>query len=269
MKSLITPLAIALCLQASNCLATEQSRSLNIQETSPKTATESSEPKSELSETDKRIIRLRIEMIMFKDQQFRDYLAYGTTDDEKISQFDKLSESEQMKWLFAKDKEKLPEETRKLLHQLQRKNDKENLAEFISIVKEFGYPSDKRIGLEQGRVFALLLHPPVDRDEVEAHTREMCKLLLPEVKAGRMEAKTYAVFVDNQRGKILRLPQLYGTNKQFNRATGKILPPIIEDLEASNRARREIGMPELKEGEYRLLKDIPDSQKRKRVRRIQ
>ena len=203
---------------------------------------------------------------MLKDQQFRGYLSHGTTDDEKIAQFDKLSETEQMKAVFAKDKDKLPEETRKLLFQFQRKNDKENLAEFISIVKEFGYPSAKRIGAKKSRVQILLLHPPVEFDEIESHTEKMCKLLLPEVKAGRMEPKTYAAFVDNQRGKILRLPQLYGTNKQFNRAAGKILPPIIEDLEASNRARREIGMPELKEGEYRLLKDIPDSQKRKRVR---
>ncbi len=51
---------------------------------------------------------------------------------------------------------------------------------------------------------------------------------------------------------ILRRPQLYGTNQVFNRETGVIEPPIVQSLESANQARREIGMPELQDGEYRL-----------------
>jgi len=37
-----------------------------------------------------------------------------------------------------------------------------------------------------------------------------------------------------------------------NFVQGKMLPPIIKDLKEANDARRAIGLPMLKEGEYRL-----------------
>ena len=263
MKSAITLLALTLCLQVPSDLAAQQSDSSKAGKYSLSDSRESTdanpESNSELSEANQRIIQLRIEAMMEKDQQFRTYLSLNTTDEKKVAEYEKLSETEQMKTMFQKKKDKLPEEVEKVLWELQRRNDRQNLNELASIIKEFGYPGPHRISMERDRVFALLLHPPVSRDEVEDHTKEWCKLLLREVKAGRMEAESYAKYVDNMRGKILRRPQLYGTNKQFDRATGKIRPGLIEDLEATNRARREIGMPELKEGEYRLWKNDPRS----------
>ena len=249
MKFLTALLVLTLCLQTSSMMAQRTTEAI------PKS-------KNELSETDQQIIRLRLDAMLEKDQQFRTYLSLNTTDEKKVAEYEKLSETEQMKTMFQskKKKDKLPEEVEKVLWEFQRRNDRQNLAELSAIIKEFGYPGPHRIGMERDRVLALLLHPPVGRDEVEDHTKEMCKLLLPEVKAGRMEAESYAKYVDNMRGKILRLPQLYGTNKQFDRATGKIRPGLIEDLEATNQARREIGMPELKEGEYRLWENDPRSQ---------
>jgi len=66
-----------------------------------------------------------------------------------------------------------------------------------------------------------------------------------------MPAKTYASFIDNMLGKILRKPQLYGTNGQFDPETNTVMPPMISDVEESNSARKLIGLPPLKEGEYR------------------
>lgn len=205
----------------------------------------------ELSEIDKRLLNDRIARILEKDQQFRSYLSYHTTDDEKIAELNKLDAKGMME-AMTQNKGALSAETTELLKKLQLKNDKENLKEFLAIIEEYGYPSAERLGVKADKLFVLLLHPPVEKGQVESHTKMLCEKLLPEVKAGRMKPKLYAMFVDNMRGKILRLPQIYGTNQQYDRATGKILPPKIEDLDKANRARQEIGMPELKDGEYRL-----------------
>jgi len=243
MKSFLSMLTIVACSLVSTAVLAQELTSKS---------TDSVDKKSfELSEFDKRLLKDRISRIHEKDQQFRSYLSFHTTDEQKITELEKLDVAGQLA-AMTQNKNALPDEVNTLLQNLQRKNDKENMGEFLSIVKEYGYPSKERLGVESDLLFVLLLHPPVELEEVEAHTKSLCELLLPEVKAGRMKARLYASFVDNMSGKILRLPQVYGTNQQFDRASGKILPPQIENLEKANKARREIGMPELKDGEYRL-----------------
>jgi hypothetical protein len=205
----------------------------------------------ELSETDKRILTTRIDQIMVKDQQFRSYLSFGTIDEAKIAKIQKLDAKGQLAAMAA-SKDELSDEVKKVMVELQRRNDRDNLIEFREIVKQYGYPSAERMGVKSDRLFAVLLHPHVDLADVEAHAKEMEEFLKPEVIAGRMKAKLYAAFVDNMLGKILRKPQLYGTNQQYDPVAKKVLPPVIEDLQRANDARREIGMPELKDGEYRL-----------------
>ena len=212
------------------------------------------EPKEipfELSDTDKQIIKMRIKLVLEKDQQFRSYMSFGTTDESKIARLKKLGMKEQMQAMA--EKSQLSPEVLALLRQLQKKNDTQNHQEFCRIVRQYGYPSSKRLGTKSDRLFVLLLHPPVELENIETHIQEMSKLLLPEVKSGRMPAKLFATFIDNMHGKILRKPQVYGTNQQFDRATGKVLPPQIEDLKKTNAARVAIGLPELKAGEYRLI----------------
>jgi hypothetical protein len=204
-----------------------------------------------ISETDKQILLARIDRIMEKDQQFRTYLAFGTIEENKIAEFQKRDAKGQLA-AMSQGKESLSKEITDLLGELQRRNDRENHVAFKEIVDEFGYPSPERLGVKSHGLFAILLHPPVALAEIESHTREMQELLLPEAMAGRMKPQLYASFVDNMRAKILRLPQLYGTNHQFDSVSGKVRPPIIEDLQNANAARREIGMPELKDGDYRI-----------------
>ncbi len=204
-----------------------------------------------ISETDKKILIARIDRIMEKDQQFRSYLSFGTIDETKISEINQLDSKGQLE-AMSKSKGALSEEAKGLLGELQRRNDRDNHAEFREIVAQYGYPSPERLGLKSHGLFAILLHPPVELAEIESHSLEMQTLLRPEAMSGRLKPKLYALFVDNMRAKILRLPQLYGTNQQFDPSSGKVLPPMIEDIQKANAARREIGMPELKDGEYRL-----------------
>ena len=87
MKSAITLLALTLCLQVPSDLAAQQSDSSKAGKYSLSDSRESTdanpESNSELSETDQRILRLRLEAMFDKDQQFRGYISYNTTDDEK------------------------------------------------------------------------------------------------------------------------------------------------------------------------------------------
>lgn len=204
-----------------------------------------------LTEHQRDLLRLRIERIMARDRQFRSMLSYGTTDLEEIERLAALPLEEVMA-AMSDDTRKLSPEIRQLLVRLQRHNDRENLAELEAIVREYGYPSEERLGMENVGLITVLLHPPVPTEEVESHLHRMSALLLPEVQAGRMAARQYAMFVDNMLAKILRRPQRYGTNQEFDPATRQILPPEIADLEQANAARRAIGMPELQDGEYRL-----------------
>ena len=206
---------------------------------------------NELSEPDRTLLQLRVQHILEKDQQFRSYLSYGTTSEEKIAEIKKLGLKEQLK-AMAESKSELSEETKSLLQQLQKKNDLENYEAFYEIVKKYGYPSPERIGVKSDQLFVLLLHPPVDLDAIDKHVEFMSELLLPEVSAGRLKPQLYATFIDNMRGKIQRRPQLYGTNQQYDRASGKVLPPLIADIEKTNSARLKLGLPELKQGEFRL-----------------
>jgi hypothetical protein len=245
----------AIAIFLATCHAILTLSSANGQETTPDALRHQPSVPGELTEHEQELLALRIDLILQKDQQFRSYLSFGTMNEEEIKRVNRLDAQGQLQ-AMADKKSELSSEIKALLNQLQKKNDIENYAEFYDIVRTYGYPSPERLGRSEDRLFVLLLHPPVEQRQINAHTRELCKLLLPEVKAGRMEPKSYALFVDNMRGKIQRRPQLYGTNQQFDQATGTILPPQIEDVQKSNRARREIGLPELKEGEYRLASGV-------------
>lgn len=206
----------------------------------------------ELQEGELKWLRLRVAHMMERDQAFRTYLVYETFDDEEVERLSKL-ELPALMVAMKEHRGKFSVEVKQVLNQLQAKHDRRNHEELVEIIKEYGYPSRQWLGEGAEDVFPLLLHPPVELAKIEAYLAEMTALLKPEVLAGRMEAKQYAVFVDNILGKILRRPQLYGTNEVFNSKTQTIDPPEIAHLEETNRARRELGLAELKEGEYRVV----------------
>ena len=104
--------------------------------------------------------------------------------------------------------------------------------------------------MEEDVLFAILLHPPLEIAP-EKFLDEMKEILLPEVMKKRMEAESYALFVDNIKVKILKEPQLYGTNKPFDPTTMSMGLPEIESIEKTNKARKTIGLAPLKDGEYR------------------
>ncbi len=212
--------------------------------------------KKETTENELAYIQGVFENISISDQKYRSYLTYETMDDKIIAKIDSLLNHVGIKegMNYAKSLDlSLSKGTKDSLIQLQNQIDLQNHMILRGIWETYGF-IPKNIIKEKSYVQTLLLlHPPGEWD-VRDFQKNYSGFLLEEVKLGRMPAKSYASFYDNMLCKILDEPQLYGTNQQFDSKSGKILPPIITSLSTANEAREAIGMPVLKEGEYRIAK---------------
>ena len=188
------------------------------------------------------------------DQRYRSYLTYNTLDDRVIERIDSVMNSEGIEAGLAYSKSlnlSMTIQEHDSVQSLQHQLDFQNQLMIRGIWEIYGF-IPKEIVEEKNYVqLLLMLHPCKDWDIPSFH-RSYAALLREEVRAGRMPAETYATFFDNILCKIMRKPQLYGTNQQFDRNLGKVLPPEISDLSKTNAARAELGLPVLKEGEYRL-----------------
>lgn len=207
----------------------------------------------QLNDSDKKYLETELKKMLGKDQKYRSIISLGTLNDSLLAIDEKLrgEEAIQEYITFTKSIEKtLTDKQTDSLWNLQHQADYDNYLKLKAIIKKYGYPSKSRIS-DDVDVFPILLHPPVEI-EPEQYLNEMTALLKPEVIAKRMSGKFYAMFYDNIKEKVLNEPQLYGTNRAFNPETMTFGAPIIVDLEKTNKARKQIGLPELKEGEYKL-----------------
>ncbi|MCB0641347.1 MAG: hypothetical protein KDC44_06890 [Phaeodactylibacter sp.] len=216
-------------------------------------ACQPSGPKVNLTDEDKTHLLNEIDRILEADQQYRGAISLGTLNDSILAEDAEKSKTLTIEEYMAYRRTlqlELPKSVEDSLWLLQHQLDSENHQAFVKIIQGYGYPSPERLGVEDDRLFVVLLHPPADQD-IPQYLANMQALLLPEVKSGRMPGRMYATFYDNIKAKILNEPQLYGTNKSFDQATMSMGPPDIEDIEVTNAARAEIGLPPLQEGEYK------------------
>ena len=197
----------------------------------------------------------KIESIGEKDQRHRSVISLGTFDQDIIAKDRAMRDtaSIQVYLKFAKEVVRILTTTQEdSLWKLQHKLDFENYEAFKTIVKEYGYPSPERLGVKSDQLYVILLHPPVQLD-VREYQEEVMTLLRPEVLVNRFDPILLASFYDNMLCKILKEPQLYGTNKVFNPATMSMGNPKIQDIVLTNKARIELGLLPLAVGEYDLI----------------
>ncbi len=212
--------------------------------------------KNDLSKKDRKFLIAEIETLLETDQQYRRCVSLGTLDEEIIKEDIEKSKTLSIEEYIAFKKtikDELSQEQKDSLWALQHELDYENYLKIKSLLAKYGYPSRERLGVKESRFFVLLLHPAPRLDPRE-YRDEMSAIFATEVEAGRMDPQQYASFYDNITYKILKEPMLYGTGKVFDRESGQLKPPFIGDLETSNNAREKIGLPVLKEGEYRIMK---------------
>ncbi|OZC04487.1 DUF6624 domain-containing protein [Rubricoccus marinus] len=194
--------------------------------------------------------RLQIELTHLKaeDQRVRYMYEYGTfspcvADSFRLALKDlpieeNIARSQALQ--AEADARTSPEEKAALL-QIMNSTDAAILARLREIIAAHGWPSDERTGADASPV-VFLLHSPHAMDEMRDE-------LLAEVAAGRLPAREFAMAVDKSR-KVRGERQLYGTGNEFDAETRTILPPRIDSIEATNAARREIGLEPL--AEYRI-----------------
>ncbi len=196
----------------------------------------------------------RLEVIAETDQLYRKMISIGTMDTAILAKDAYLRKKRDVRAYIAFTKtikKTLTPNQIDSLTALQDEIDYQNYQSIKSIIKEYGYPSRERLGLEKELIYLVLLHPPAKikpRDYLE----EMVTLLTPEVKAQRMDALDLASFYDNIKIKVMGETQLYGTNRSFNTRTMTEGLPAIQDITVTNKARKAIGLVPLKEGEYQL-----------------
>ena len=143
--------------------------------------------------------------------------------------------------LRAEADARLSPDEKAVLLQIMTETDASIFARLMEITALHGWPSDDRTGADVSPV-VFLLHAPHRIAEVRER-------LLAEVHAGRLPARHFAMAVDKSR--IVRGErQLYGSGDEFDAETQTIAPPRIDSIEATNSARREIGLEPL--AEYRL-----------------
>lgn len=210
--------------------------------------------KQPVSADEVRYLQEVIQEISRTDQQYRKYLAANTLDDDILDRMDSVYDAAGIEAYLSYEKSlnlSLDPAVEDSLWQLQHALDFQNHLTLRGIFLTYGFLPKDLLGEYHYVPLLVLVHPCKDWD-VPQYLSEYTDIFIPEVKSGRMPAKTFATFYDNMKAKILREPQLYGTNEQWDPASQQVLPPIIANLEATNEARVAIGLAPLADGEYRL-----------------
>ena len=195
--------------------------------------------------------RLQVELREMKrtDQRVRAMYQYGTFSpcvaDSLQRALDALPSTEAVirrtQQLSAEARARTSDAEKAVLLQILQDADTVILTRLRGIIASYGWPSAERTGADVNPV-VFLLHAAGSMDELRP-------TLLAEVRAGRMPARTFATALDKAR-KVRGELQLYGTGDEYDPETGTIEPPRIADIDATNAARREIGLPPL--ARYRL-----------------
>ncbi|MEM6326243.1 MAG: DUF6624 domain-containing protein [Bacteroidota bacterium] len=189
-------------------------------------------------------LRTEIAEMLHRDQQVRYMKLAGTFSPTRADSIGAvLSALPVQEYLAMSDslerdtEARLTSAERDSLLSIMQAADRAHIVRLREIVETHGWPDSTRIG-GSSNPFIFLLHTS------PATLESMLGLLRTEVDAGRMEPRHFAMAVDKSR-KIRGERQLYGTGPEFDPATGGIAPPVIDDIEATNRARAEIGMEPL------------------------
>ncbi len=189
--------------------------------------------------------RAVLDEIIESDQRYRTQISWGTTDAEEIARLDSLPNDEQMAEHVRRNQEgiKLDKELEDALWVKQIEIDRANTKRLMRWIEECGWPSEERLGEGTPSMVPVLIHMQMEE------ATWVLPILREEVLNGRMPPRPYASIYDRKQqheGK----PQLYGMMQAFDSKTRTILAPAIHDLDATNRARAEIGMDPIEE--YRI-----------------
>lgn len=188
------------------------------------------------------------------DQLHRTALSWGTTDPKELARLKALDDDAHMEEAKRRWREgvRLPKKQADELMAKQNIIDAANFHKLIGWVRTYGFPDPERLSIDAPSPIGVLIHADT------ALYDSVAKLLRAEAKAGRMNARAFAALSD-RKAQHAGGVQLYGMCQRFDPKSNQILPPEIEDIDKTNRARAELGMKPLKD--YLILKPKPKKQR--------
>jgi len=202
--------------------------------------------KSVLTPVVKRKLIAEFTQMADNDQAYRSFISFGTLNKRLIDSVSKLPTIEQINFQTSHQPE-LSQTEIDSLWVLQTQIDFENTYRLQELIEAYGWISTTQLDSAVDPMI-FLFHTPKKTIE---KTQE---LLFQEVKAQRMEATKFAMYVDNMRKKAFGKNQLYGTGDEFDPKTNTIVPPLIDNIDSTNSERTKIGLAKLKIGAYRTSK---------------
>lgn len=198
-----------------------------------------------LQAVDQNEFRAALERILESDQRYRSAISWGTTDPEELARLKSLDDEAHMAEYVRRNSEgiRLDPELEKELWKKQIKIDRANTIELMELIAQYGWPTEETAGEDFPSPTPVLIH--MQMEDVE----KVLPILKTEVLEGRMDPNPYAMIYDRKQqheGK----PQLYGKTQAYDASTKTVLPPAVVDIDATNKARAEIGLEPLEE--YRI-----------------
>lgn len=176
--------------------------------------------------------------MVVNDQKYRWMIQFDELDAHRLDSFRKLDEHAKFKRMssVAKDKSPATLHTRDSLSSLQYMLDSVNFAKIHNVIYKYGYPKKY---VESYKISVILNH------NANFVTDDFLRLLLQEVKNGNMPAGEYANMYDAQQT-VWKHPKLYYGAAEYDAATNTFNDEKPNDLNATNKARQELGLKKIK-----------------------
>ncbi len=190
-----------------------------------------------LSKAQQDSLKKEVEIMVANDQKYRWMLMYGETDEQKLKELRGMNEHDRsirMQQARA-NKAGITQAVKDSLWKLQVHIDSANFNRLSAILYKYGVPHS----IMPGDVSLIFDHSP------DMMIDDLLALLKQEVEDKHFPGIEYAIIYDGLQN-YRKLPELYHVTKYYNTTTKTATIKQPGDLEATNKARKEIGLKRLK-----------------------
>ena len=182
-------------------------------------------------------LKKEIDIMVANDQKYRWMLMYGETDEQKLKEIrvlDRQAKSVRMLEAHA-NKVGISQTLKDSLWILQVRIDSVNFMKVSGILYKYGVPK----GVAPGNISLIIDHTP------SLITDDLLAVLKQEVEDKHFPGLEYAIVYDGLQV-YRKLPELYHVTNYYNAITKTAAISTPENIEATNKARKEIGLKRLK-----------------------
>lgn len=184
-------------------------------------------------------LKNELNSIIASDQQYRIMIAFGEMEETKLAEMQQMEINSKMKRMSdaRSNKVGIPQFQKDSLWNLQNEIDSINFRKLSGIIYRFGFPNGYIDPIE---VSTILLHTGA------LLTDDFFQMLMQEVKNRNLPGLEYATIYDRTQLER-KLPELYYVIDHYDSVTKTFTFRKPLDFEATNKARKEIGLKKIRE----------------------